>query len=107
MCRAVHAASKIRSIRIRPHGRDNLLRHRCGFAVAWKWSASDRAIAVDANEATSVDRVYAAGSCSEPQVLVPAATGSGTTAAVTINARLCFENADRAVARTPTAARDR
>ena len=60
----------------------------------------DGSIAVDANQATTVDRVYAAGNCSEPRALVPAAAGSGTTAAVAINARLCFEDADRAVART-------
>ena len=67
----------------------------------------DGSIAVDANQATTVDRVYAAGNCSEPRALVPAAAGSGTTAAVAINARLCFEDADRAVARTPSAARSR
>jgi thioredoxin reductase len=58
----------------------------------------DGSIAVDSNQATTVDRVYAAGNCSEPRALVPTATGSGTTAAVAINARLCFEDADRAVA---------
>jgi thioredoxin reductase len=62
----------------------------------------DGSIAVDANQATSVDRVYAAGNCSEPRALVPAAAGSGTTAAVAINARLRFEDADRAVARALT-----
>ena len=67
----------------------------------------DGSIAVDANQATTVDRVYAAGNCSEPRALVPAATGSGTTAAVAINARLCFEDADRAVAQTASAARSR
>jgi thioredoxin reductase len=67
----------------------------------------DGSIAVDANQATTVDRVYAAGNCSEPRALVPAAAGSGTTAAVAINARLCFEDADRAVARRPSAARSR
>jgi thioredoxin reductase len=56
----------------------------------------DGSVAVDANQATSVDRVYAAGNCSDPRALVPAAAGSGTTAAVAINARLCFENADAA-----------
>jgi thioredoxin reductase len=64
----------------------------------------DGSIAVDANQATTVDRVYAAGNCSEPRALVPAAMGSGTTAAVAINARLCFEDADRAVARVSAAA---
>jgi thioredoxin reductase len=67
----------------------------------------DGSIAVDANQATTVDRVYAAGNCCEPRALVPAATGSGTTAAVAINARLSFEDADRAVARASTAARSR
>ena len=59
----------------------------------------DGSIAVDANQATTVDRVYAAGNCAEPRALVPAAAGSGTTAAVAINARLSFDDADRAVAR--------
>ncbi len=67
----------------------------------------DGSIAVDANQATTIDRVYAAGNCSEPRALVPAAAGSGATAAVAINARLCFEDADRAVARASTAARRR
>jgi len=61
---------------------------------------ADGSIAVDPNQATTVDRVYAAGNCSEPRALVPAAAGSGTTAAVAINARLCFEDADHAVTRT-------
>jgi thioredoxin reductase len=65
----------------------------------------DGSIAVDANQATTIDRIYAAGNCSEPRALVPAATGSGTTAAVAINARLSFENADRAVARNSPVAR--
>ena len=67
----------------------------------------DGSIAVDASQATTIDRVYAAGNCSEPRALVPTATGSGTTAAVAINARLSFEDADRAVARASTAARGR
>jgi thioredoxin reductase len=65
----------------------------------------DGSIAVDANQATNVDRVYAAGNCSDPRALVPAAAGSGATAAVAINTRLRFEDADRAVARASTAAR--
>jgi thioredoxin reductase len=64
-------------------------------------------IAVDANQATTVNRVYAAGNCSEPRALVPTAAGSGTTAAVAINTRLSFEDADRAVARTAELARSR
>jgi len=67
----------------------------------------DGSIAVDANQATTIDRVYAAGNCSEPRALVPTATGSATTAAVAINARLSFEDADRAVARAAPAARSR
>jgi thioredoxin reductase len=67
----------------------------------------DGSIAVDSNQATTIDRIYAAGNCSEPRALVPTATGSGTTAAVAINARLSFEDADRAVARASTAARSR
>ena len=57
----------------------------------------DGSIAVDASQATTVDRVYAAGNCADPRALVPAAAGSGVTAAVAINARLSFEDADRAV----------
>ena len=59
----------------------------------------DGSIAVDGDQATTVDRVYAAGNCAEPRGLVPAAAGSGVTGAVAINARLSFEDADRAVAR--------
>jgi len=58
----------------------------------------DGSIAVDPEQATTVDRVYAAGNCAEPRALVPAATGSGVAAAVAINVRLSFEDADRAVA---------
>jgi thioredoxin reductase len=58
----------------------------------------DGSIAVDSGQATTVDRVYAAGNCAEPRALVPAAAGSGVTAAVAINTRLSFEDADRAVA---------
>jgi thioredoxin reductase len=64
----------------------------------------DDSIAVDSGQATTVDRVYAAGNCADPRALVPAAAGSGATAAVTINARLSMEDADRAVtsSRVPT-----
>jgi thioredoxin reductase len=58
----------------------------------------DGSVAVDASQATTVDRVYAAGNCAEARALVPAAAGAGATAAVSINARLSFEDADRAVA---------
>jgi thioredoxin reductase len=53
-------------------------------------------IAVDAGQATTVDRVYAAGNCTDPRALVPAAAGSGCNAAVAINTRMSFEDADRA-----------
>jgi thioredoxin reductase len=64
----------------------------------------DGSIAVDSSQATTVDRVYAAGNCADPRALVPAAAGSGATAAVAINARLSMEDADRAVTnfRAPT-----
>jgi thioredoxin reductase len=65
----------------------------------------DGSVAVDASQATTVDRVYAAGNCADARALVPAAAGSGVTAAVTINARLSFEDADRAVADAKTRAR--
>ena len=58
----------------------------------------DGSIAVDSEQATSVERVYAAGNCAEPRALVPAATGSGVTAAVAINVRLSVEDAGHAVA---------
>ena len=58
----------------------------------------DGSIAVDTAQATTVDRVYAAGNCTEPRALVPSAAGSGVTAAVTINVRLSLEDADRAIA---------
>jgi thioredoxin reductase (NADPH) len=66
----------------------------------------DGSIAVDSEQATTIDRVYAAGNCSEPRALVPAATGSGATAAVAINARLSFEDADSAATRSSTATRN-
>lgn len=59
---------------------------------------ADGSVAVDASQATTVGRIYAAGNCADARALVPAAAGSGATAAVTINARLSFEDADRAVA---------
>ena len=65
----------------------------------------DDSIAVDSQQATTVDRVYAAGNCAEPRAPVPAAAGSGVTAAVAINVRLSFEDADRAVADSRAAAR--
>ena len=57
----------------------------------------DGSIDVDSQQATTVDRVYAAGNCADPRALVPTAAGSGVTAAVAINVRLSLEDADRAV----------
>ena len=64
----------------------------------------DGSIAVNLSQATTVDRVYAAGNCADPRALVPAAAGTGATAAVAINARLSMEDADHAVtnSRGPT-----
>src|SRR5215203_5916104 len=59
----------------------------------------DGSIAVDPSQATTVDGVYAAGNCADPRALVPAAAGSGATAAVAVNARLSVEDADHAVTR--------
>src|SRR5919109_1683708 len=58
----------------------------------------DGSIAVDSEQATTVDRVYAAGNCADPRALVPVAAGSGVAAAVAINVRLSLEDADHAVA---------
>ena len=58
----------------------------------------DGSIAVDSEQATTVERVYAAGNCAEPRALVPTAAGAGVTAAVAINVRLSFEDADHAIA---------
>src|SRR4051812_14799676 len=58
----------------------------------------DGSIAVDAEQATTAARVSAAGTCVDPRALVPGASGSGVPAAVAINVRLSFEDADHAVA---------
>jgi thioredoxin reductase len=58
----------------------------------------DGSTAVDADQATTVDRVYAAGNSTDPRALVPMAAGSGVATAVAINARLSIEDAARAVA---------
>jgi thioredoxin reductase len=58
----------------------------------------DGSVAVGSDQATTVDRVYAAGNCADPRALVPTAAGAGAAAAVSINARLTVEDADRAVA---------
>jgi thioredoxin reductase len=104
--------------RVRLDGGQTLDRDALFFYVGWQVRndvaralgcelRDDGSIVVDANQATTIDRVYAAGNCSEPRALVPAAAGSGAAAAVAINARLCFEDADRAVARHVRAARSR
>jgi thioredoxin reductase len=38
----------------------------------------DGSIAIDSGQATTVDRVYAAGNCADPRALVPAAAGSAS-----------------------------
>jgi thioredoxin reductase len=101
--------------RIRLDDGETLDRDALFFYVGWRLRndiaralacrlRDDGSIDVDAEQATTVDRVYAAGNCAEPRALVPAATGSGVTAAVAINVRLSFEDADRAVAESPTRA---
>jgi thioredoxin reductase len=73
----------------------NELARRLGCALR-----EDGSIVVDADQATTVDGVYAAGNSADPRALVPVAAGSGAAAAVAINARLSLEDADRAVARS-------
>jgi thioredoxin reductase len=58
----------------------------------------DGSIVVSTDQATSVDRIYAAGNCADPRALVPTAAGAGVAAAIAINARLSVEDANRAVA---------
>ena len=95
--------------RVRLDNGETLDRDALFFYVGWRLRIDvartlglrlrdDGSIAVDSGQATTVDRVYAAGNCADPRALVPAAAGSGVTAAVAINARLSFEDADRAVA---------
>jgi thioredoxin reductase len=107
-----------RLCRVRLSDGETLDRDALFFYVGWRLRndiarslgcdlRDDGSIAVDAGQATTVDRVYAAGNCAEPRALVPTAAGSGTTAAVAINTRLSFEDADRAVARTSELARSR
>ena len=95
--------------RVRLDNGETLDRDALFFYVGWRLRndvarrlgsrlRDDGSIAVDSEQATTVDRVYAAGNCAEPRALVPAAAGSGVTAAVAINVRLTFEDADHAVA---------
>jgi thioredoxin reductase len=91
--------------RIRLDGGETLDRDALFFYVGWRLRndvaralgcrlRDDGSVAVDAEQATTVDRVYAAGNCAEPQALVPTASGSGVTAAVAINVRLSFEDTE-------------
>src|SRR4051794_20284232 len=75
---------------------------RTGLARALGCALNDDgSIVVDTSQATTIDRVYAAGNSTDPRALVPTAAGSGVVAAVAINARLTVEDADRAVAALP------
>jgi len=95
--------------RLRLDDGETLDRDALFFYVGWQFRndvarrlgcqlRDDGSIAVDSSQATTIDRVYAAGNCADPRALVPAAAGSGATAAVAINARLSMEDADHAVA---------
>jgi thioredoxin reductase len=101
--------------RLRLDNGETLDRDALFFYVGWQFRNDvahrlgcqlndDGSIAVDSSQATTVDRVYAAGNCADPRALVPAAAGSGATAAVAINMRLSVEDADDAVtsSRAPT-----
>ena len=48
-------------------------------------------IAAEEDRQTSVDRVYAAGNCTDPMQNVPMATADGARAAVAVNVRLVGE----------------
>jgi thioredoxin reductase (NADPH) len=78
-----------------PHNDETLDRDALFFYVGWRLRIDiarmlgcelhdDGSIAVDSCQATTIDRIYAAGNCAEPRALVPAAAGSGVTAAVAI-----------------------
>jgi thioredoxin reductase len=106
------ADGRLRRVRLE-HG-ETLERDALFFYIGWRLRndvarglgcglRDDGSIAVDSEQATSVDRVYAAGNCADPRALVPVAAGSGVAAAVAINVRLSLEDADRAV--DPRAAR--
>jgi thioredoxin reductase len=97
--------------RLRLDDGETLDRDALFFYVGWQFRndvarrlgcqlRDDGSIAVDSSQATTADRVYAAGNCADPKALVPAAAGSGATAAVAINARLSVEDADHAVTRS-------
>src|SRR5215218_1401885 len=85
--------------RIRLKDGTELDRDALFFFVGWRLRTEiARAVVVSTDQATSVDRIYAAGNCADPRALVPTAAGAGVAAAVAINARLSAEDADRAVA---------
>ena len=94
--------------RVRFHSGETLERDALFFYVGWRLRSDlartlgcrlrdDGSIDVNSEQATSVDRIYAAGNCADPRALVPTAAGSGVAAAVAINVRLSLEDADRAV----------
>jgi thioredoxin reductase len=94
--------------RLRLDDGETLNRDALFFYIGWQFRndvarslgcqlRDDGSIAVDPSQATTVDRIYAAGNCADPRALVPAAAGSGASAAVAINTRLSVENADDAV----------
>src|SRR3954447_13003175 len=98
--------------RVRLEGGEALDRDALFFYVGWRLRTDvgrrlgcrlrdDGSIAVDSAQKTTVDRVYAAGNCTDPRALVPTAAGSAVTAAVAINVLLSSEDAERAVARAP------
>jgi thioredoxin reductase len=101
--------------RVRLDDSETLERDALFFYVGWRLRnevartlgcelREDGSIAVDSEQATSVDRVYAAGNCADPRALVPVAAGSGVAAAVAINVRLSLDEADRALANSRVAA---
>jgi thioredoxin reductase len=101
--------------RVRLENGETLERDALFFYIGWRLRndvartlgcrlRDDGSIAVDSEQATTVDRVYAAGNCADPRALVPVAAGSGVAAAVAINVRLSLEDADHAVG-DPRAAR--
>jgi thioredoxin reductase len=94
--------------RVRLDSGETLERDALFFYVGWRLRndvartlgcelRDDGSIAVDSDQATTVDRVYAAGNCADPRALVPVAAASGVAAAVAINVRLSLEEADHAV----------
>ena len=112
---ALESDDRGRLRRLRLDDGETLNRDALFFYIGWQFRNDvarrlgcqfhdDGSIAVDSSQATTVDRIYAAGNCADPRALVPAAAGSGATAAVAINARLSMEDADHAVTspRAPT-----